>query len=126
MPSSTTSSGRFANACLLLCLLAWQRMRQLLQPLQQLHQPATTLLQATVIDLLMAILCLASVLALSGCGTAPLSGATLPPVPATLLQPPETPKLLVPRTPGSTSMTPGPINKKTPAPVRATGSGTKG
>lgn len=60
----------------------------------------------------------ASVLTLSGCGTAPLQAAQCPPVPAALMEPPQEPVLLQP-TPGL--KTPGPTTPKTPRGAASTG-----
>ena len=59
-----------------------------------------------------------SLLALSGCGTAPLQVQTSPPVPAALLIPPRPPVLLQPQPP---STTPGPTTVPTPKPAPKTG-----
>lgn len=67
---------------------------------------------------LVATVC-ASLLALSGCGTARSRAPLCPPVPADLLTPPTPPVLLQPNTP---STTPGATTSRTPAAASWTGS----
>lgn len=71
--------------------------------------------------LLILIVVTVSVLALYGCGTAPLQVKTNPPVPAGLLTPPRPPVLL---TPASPSTTPGATTPSTPSSAPKTGSTT--
>lgn len=56
-------------------------------------------LRALILLMVMVVVASCLLLALSGCGTAPLQVVTCPPVPAELMQPPQPPVLLIPGSP---------------------------
>lgn len=120
MPTLTQSTATFVAAILLLCLVLW-----LWRSARQQNLPDSLRARSSGMRLtLLSAAALASLLLLSGCGTARSPVLMCPPAPAALLVPPQEPTLLVPMTPASRSMTPGTTTPSTPAPAPKTGSGT--